>query len=181
MSRNAAEILTQAAEAVRDGRFGEAIELTASAIALDPSNPQGYTLRGIALAGSGRLGDATTPLRRAAELAPNNAKARYNLALNLFERQLTKEAGEEARAALAADPKHVEARRLLSRIDPSIPFEAPSGEAAIVQEVRPGYVESGEIHRLRFIDRWSKPWDWIGWGLTFVGAVFFLASPTRTS
>ncbi|MDP4175244.1 MAG: tetratricopeptide repeat protein [Bacteroidota bacterium] len=65
---------------IRNGRFGEAIEMLNKYIAANPRNADGYNLRALCYEKRGQNSDAVLDLRRALKLAPNNREIQQNLA-----------------------------------------------------------------------------------------------------
>lgn len=89
-SAPAQDSASQIAAALRAHEYQQAIELANSAIRQSPSDPQLWTLQGVALAGEGKRQEALASFRNALKLAPNHLPALQQ------EAQLYYEAGDLA-------------------------------------------------------------------------------------
>ncbi|MGE5679811.1 MAG: tetratricopeptide repeat protein [Bacillota bacterium] len=65
---------------IRNGRFGEAIDLLNKYVAANPRQAEGLKLRALCFEKRGQFGEAVLDLRRALKLAPNNKEIQQNLA-----------------------------------------------------------------------------------------------------
>jgi len=88
------ERLHDAEEAMRQGRFGEALEVFDAVLQAEPGNRCATLRSGVALLKAGRPAEAAHRLQRAVELDPNRAEAHYALADALMR------IGEPLRAAV---------------------------------------------------------------------------------
>jgi len=92
-----------------------ALALSARAITLDPSNGEGYAVRGLArMLYRHEWQDSETDLRRAIALDPGNIGARNWLAMNLMFRGRSREAIDVARRAVVLDPLSPTTRAILA-------------------------------------------------------------------
>ncbi len=112
---------------------GEQIQRMVSALAerlkAEPGNAEGWLMLGRSYTAMGRYRDATTAMRKAADLLPGNANVLADLADVLAMAQGRRLAGEPARLiqqALDADPRHVKSLALAG----SVAFEAKDYSAA---------------------------------------------------
>jgi len=148
----AAELVSQAAEAVRNESFAEAISLATQAIEESPDSPDAHSILGIAYSGLGNLNDAEAALQKSATLRPG-AAAHYNLASHYFATGNLEYAANHARAALSYDPGHEAAAALLR----SIGWQ--SRPRTSIAEAPP---------RFRFVSD-------LGWSWTVLGCFFVIA------
>ena len=91
-------------ELVRDGRFAEAVELTAAALERDPHDPDLLLTHGVSLAHVGELSTAQLALMRAAEAEPDWAEPWRHLAEVLMTRGKLERALQVAERGLAIEP-----------------------------------------------------------------------------
>ncbi len=94
------------------GRFTEAAEAYAEALAANPDSDSALTNYGAALTKGGQLDDAVTHLRRALEIEPKNVTAQFNLASVLAKQGEFNEAIEHFDAVLETAPLDRTVRRL---------------------------------------------------------------------
>jgi tetratricopeptide (TPR) repeat protein len=89
---------------VKAGRGAEAVERARAQVAAAPADPDTHFTLGLALAEQD-VDEALKTLRRAVELAPRHALARYNLALVLKRADRIAEALEQLQTAIAIEPR----------------------------------------------------------------------------
>lgn len=102
---SAAAALASADEAVRAGRYPEALRVLESLHAHHPDEPKAHYLHGVAAAMLGDRGAAHEQFLRAARLAPGDAALQCYAAASCIERRELSQAARYCRAALAADPQ----------------------------------------------------------------------------
>ncbi len=108
--------LTHLGDAVRSqGRFDEAMELYARAVAAEPNLGQAHSRLGLGHAQAGRFDLALHHFRRYADVEPNSANAQTNLANALLSAGRHGEGIERLQRALAIDPRCEPAHRSLWR------------------------------------------------------------------
>jgi|SRR5579871_3860802 len=90
--------------AVTAGRTKEAVSACSDAITLDPSNPAGYKLRGIAYWSSSELSPALVDLNRAATLDPRDAETQGTMGAVFRARHQTSQSVKAYSRAIALDP-----------------------------------------------------------------------------
>lgn len=116
MNASADSLLRRARTALRSGRVREGVDLYRQAVATAPEKP---TLRigyGNALLRAERPDEALREYAEAIRLDPNNAPARYNMALVHDDSGDDVEAERLYRAALRADPRHARASLRLGAV-----------------------------------------------------------------
>jgi tetratricopeptide (TPR) repeat protein len=109
----------------------EALEVEVLRVELvtDPLNAGLHFALGDALLREGRLGEAETALRRAAELDPSDWSARFGLGTTLYQQGHTAEALASWRVALALDPPNFTVRKQIWMVEhpekfyPTIDFD----------------------------------------------------------
>ena len=116
------DILTQAGfEVVGEAETGvQAVEKFRQTIAIDPRHAKGHNNLGDALVKVSRLDEAQTEFEEAIRIQPNYHKARINLALLHRQRGQYKEALEQCRIVLQADPANTAAHDLFNAIQTEI-------------------------------------------------------------
>jgi len=186
MSEQAHAFLTQANQAIQDGRFEEALTQANQAILLDASLGEAYMARGIAQAQLGQADSATQSFREAISFSPTNAKPYYNLAAHQYRIGERTEALAMVRESLRLDPTNAAALDLIRLIDsesgaipPSSPnaqpgYGSPYGSATESPYVRAGY--GAPVGALPFIDRLGTTWIVIGWVLSTLSLVILATS-----
>lgn len=102
---SAAAALASADEAVRAGRYQDALRVLEALHASHPDEPKAHYLHGVAAAMLGDRGAAHERFLRAARLAPGDAALQCYAAASCIERRELPEAVRLSRAALAADPQ----------------------------------------------------------------------------
>lgn len=136
--KDISELIDSASQALNRGDFETALSLARDAIGEQPASADAFVVLGIAHANLGNAADADAALRYAAQLAPDSARAHYNLATHLYRTGRREEAATAVEAALRADPMHPasrDLRKLLEseRVDPlhlESPLEAPPVQQA---------------------------------------------------
>lgn len=101
--------------AFQAGAYGEAIDLFSVYAEEHPTNPWGHYMLGLSGWKAGHPDIAETHLRESIELAPDNVKAKVNLARVLIEAGRAGEAIEQAAAAEQLDPASIQAKRVHAR------------------------------------------------------------------
>lgn len=102
---SAAAALASADEAVRAGRYPEALRVLEALQARHPDEPRAHYLHGVAAAMLGDRDAAHERFLRAARLAPGDAALQCYAAASCIEHRQLAEAARHCRAALAADPQ----------------------------------------------------------------------------
>jgi hypothetical protein len=102
---SAAAALARADEAVRAGRYQEALRALEALHERHPDAPKAHYLHGVALAMLGDRAGAHERFVRAARLAPGDAALQCYAAASCIESRRLGEGARFARAALAADPQ----------------------------------------------------------------------------
>ncbi len=102
--------------AFRVGRFSEAAEAFAAALAAAPESVRARVNLGSALAQAGRRDDAVGHYREALELEPDNRTARFNLGVLLARAGDAPGAARALAGAVELEPSDVEARLELARV-----------------------------------------------------------------
>jgi tetratricopeptide (TPR) repeat protein len=155
---SATELVTQALENLKYGRYEAAEAAARSAIALEPGNADAHGALGIALSRLNKPEAALASLQEALRLSPESVKCFYNLAAHHFAVGDRAAAREMAERALELDPNHAPSRDLLLRIERDL--SAPSGQLIpgppVSQPVRP-------VHSISWIASLAWAWDVIGW------------------
>ncbi len=100
------------------GMAEDGLEMADGGIAVDAKQPQLHFVRGNALFGLGRLEEAEEAYREALALNPQNAQARFNLAVVLKKRGDLEGARQEAAGALAQDPNFHMAEEFIKGLGP---------------------------------------------------------------
>lgn len=98
------------------GRFGEAADAFAQAVAAEPTSARSRVNLGTALAADGKTGEAIEQFRIVLELEPDNATAHYNLGRLLAVGDRPQDALPHYRFAVEADVEDVEAKMLLANL-----------------------------------------------------------------
>jgi tetratricopeptide (TPR) repeat protein len=162
---DAVDSLVEAGDrALKEGRFGEALDAFARAAALAPRDPSIATGAGYASARLGRLTEAATWLQRAVTLRPDLTSASALLAQVLYAQGKVPEAVAVVDAALAHDPRDTvlrglaekwrdEARRDARLYEArgahfSVRFEGPADDTAarrVVEILEQAYLRIGGI------------------------------------
>ena len=113
-------LLTQGAEAVERGAFGEAAGLLRQATELAPSDPDAWNGLGVALVHLGDVTAGVAALRRAVRLKPTHSEAERNLGVVLDRQGKSMEAAAHYRAfldlATNGHPARNDVRRRLGEI-----------------------------------------------------------------
>jgi len=94
------------------GQVADAVKLARTFTQRFPADGNAWRWLGIALHRLGRYDDALPPLRKAAELLPEELESRTVLADTLRLKGLPKEAEEACRAIIAINPEYAEAQRI---------------------------------------------------------------------
>lgn len=94
---------------IRGGRYGEAVELLAGAVSINPAVPDYHKALGDAFRQLGRIDKAIESYREAVRLNPDYADARNNLGVALAMSGNPEAAIESYRAVLRLDPEFAEA------------------------------------------------------------------------
>ena len=112
----ATTLYASAQEAVGRGELGEARRLLGEALALDDRQAQLHNLLGFVLGQQGDLQAALDHLRRAVDLAPESADARYNHGVALHYSGAPDQAIRELEASVRLDPATGAAHAFLGRV-----------------------------------------------------------------
>lgn len=98
------------------GKLTDAIDVAGSVVAIDETNGAGYELRGRAQVMNGRVEAGLDDLRKAVELAPDDANFLTSLGMGLQINKQIDEAALRLRAAVDKDPSNPRALRLLGQL-----------------------------------------------------------------
>jgi tetratricopeptide (TPR) repeat protein len=98
------------------GRFDEAAEAFAEAVAAAPTSARSRVNLGSALAAADKIDEAVAQYRIVLELEPDNATAHYNLGHLLAKGDQPEDALPHLRFAVEADPKDTEAQMLMATV-----------------------------------------------------------------
>ena len=98
------------------GNYAEAAEIGGNVVSLDETSAAGYELRGRAQVLNGKTDTGLEDLRKAVELAPDDANMLASLGMGLQMAKQTDEAGLKLRAAVEKDPSNPRALRLLGQV-----------------------------------------------------------------
>src|SRR5579871_2220791 len=99
LKQQARDLIEKAEIAIKADNAQYASELLRQSILYNAKDPDAYLLLGIALSHMGMHADAENALKRATHLAPNNPKARYNLAVQHYSQGQVRAALNNARKA----------------------------------------------------------------------------------
>lgn len=114
---------------LQEGQAHQAEQILRPLTITDPQSFEAHFYLGVALAQQGRHQDAVGPLTTAANLRPDHAGARYNLAVMLQHTGDVAAAAQQYEAALQLDPSHRKARQALQTLQtqrPAAPARPPS-------------------------------------------------------
>ncbi|CAN5232085.1 hypothetical protein BH11PSE11_BH11PSE11_16450 [soil metagenome] len=124
-------------------RFAEAETFAHSFTIAFPQHGFGWKVLGALYQQQGRLQDALAPMRKAAELMPDDAVAHSNLGVALMEQGLLIDAEASARRAVSADPNYAVAHSNLGNI---LKGQARLGEAEAslrkALQLNPDYIDA---------------------------------------
>ena len=109
LNRSPANLLSQAGELERDGRFDDALSLLRHAVARDPKLVDAQVDLISVCGRLSRDGEAEQAYRDAVALDPNHAEAYYNFGVFCFERRRLGEAKTSFEHAVKLSPRHGEA------------------------------------------------------------------------
>src|SRR4051794_40100390 len=99
LHQQARQLIDQAGTAIQAGNPQYAMELLRQSILYNGKDAEAYLLLGIALAHMKMPADAENAFKKAVRLAPENVKARYNLAVHQYVEGQVRAALENARKA----------------------------------------------------------------------------------
>ncbi len=128
------------------GRFGEAAEAFAQAVAAEPTSARSRVNLGTALAADGKAGEAIEQFRIVLELEPDNATAHYNLGRLLAVSERPQDALPHFRYAVEADAEDMEAKMLLAKLLRRV---GQPGDALVVYRQLVDLAPTSEEVRLR--------------------------------
>jgi tetratricopeptide (TPR) repeat protein len=114
--KDVSRLVRQAAASLAQGRHAEAEAEARAALEIDPDQPDGTHLLGLACLGVGRGEEAAAALSRAVALNPENASYQHSLALAEEAGRRWPEAEAAARRAHALRPESVEHLTTLGRV-----------------------------------------------------------------
>jgi tetratricopeptide (TPR) repeat protein len=107
------DLLQLATEAMQNSEFARATELLDTLLKSSPQDAKLWELRGVARTQCGDLTQAEDNMRRARELAPNDARILANLAVVRYRQNKRIDALLLAKAALEIDPNEPTARSVI--------------------------------------------------------------------
>jgi len=186
LQQQARQLIDQAQTAIQAGNPEYAMELLRQSIAYNGKDAEAFILLGIALAQSKMPADAENAFKKATYLAPDNVKARYNLAVHQYSQGQVRAALTSARKAAEIDVLHKGSQDLASRIETELgigPGEAPRTTAAgnLTPAVEQGEIRDGYgpffVETMPFVKRMGPIWNAIGWviaALSLILAVVFV-------
>jgi tetratricopeptide (TPR) repeat protein len=190
-NEQAQSFLDQAKEAIQAGQFAAALPLADQCLALDPSNSEAYSVRGVALSQTNQPEEAVAAFRSAIELQPTAVKPHFNLAVHLYGLGRKEEALGEAQAALGIEPGHAGARDLVVRIQQEMgtpgasvmpPMESggltagtPTDPNASADYYRPGYENPAtKVHSVALVEKMGSSWVYLGWAFCIIGIIVLI-------
>lgn len=154
---------------IQEGENEAAIEKTRDIIALEPNNQTRYFQLGVLLASINDSAGAQTAFRRAVQLDPYYANARYLLALELIKSNQNEQALEQLKVVRETNIDNVELETLISKIEsgeeielPDLDFVPPVNEVeggeSFVDEILPNTEREDDLIRpLNAAPRNSRP------------------------
>ncbi len=173
--QQARELIKQAEKSIKAENPQVALEELRQSILYNPKDPDAYLLLGIALAQTDNPLDAENALRKATQLAPNSAKAHYNLAVQLYAQGQRRKALAEVQRSLELEPERKSSAELAARIREEdgidIVDPEPPTPTAITETSAPS-----ETDAIPFIARFGPAWTWFAWflaGVSLVGAILY--------
>jgi tetratricopeptide (TPR) repeat protein len=179
LHQKARELIDQAQTAIQAGDPQYAMELLRQSIMYNGKDAEAYILLGITLAHLKMPADAENSLKKAVRMAPENVKARYNLAVHQYTEGQPREALENARKAVELDALHANSKSLVTQIEEELaisPGQMPLTTAAgnptpaSEAEYRPGYEEE-PVQTMPFVERLGPIWTSFGWAIAFISLV----------
>lgn len=188
LHEQARKLIDQAQTAIQAGNPEYATELLRQSITYYGKNADAYVVLGIALAQTKMPGDAENAFKKATQMAPDNVKARYNLAVHQYSQGQMQAALNNARKATEIDVLHKGSQELVSKIEAELgigPGELPKTTVAgnptpapEPTEIRDGYGPFF-VETIPFIKRLGIAWNLAGWSiavLSLVLAIFFITT-----
>lgn len=174
------ELISQATDAVNQADFSKALELARAGLLRDPQNADLKLIEAISLSQLQNSSAASDAFREAIDLAPNDAKTRYNAAVHEFNLGNVDLARSLVDQALQLDPNHTGAKTLLERMPApatATNFAAPpvAGETANYPREAYGSMNPTE-ESLPFIRQLGPKWTMIGVLLTIGGVILTVIS-----
>ena len=171
----AKQFLEQAAQSMQGGQFTQALELAEQAISKEPTNADAHLLRAVALSQGNQPQAAREAFESAIEIAPHNAKIRYNFAVHLYSQGKKLEALGMAQEATRLDSTHAAAREMALRIEAesgyaleSAPALSPAAASAWAQVPSKEVTVEQKlpaIHTIRLVESLGGIWLGLGWAL----------------
>jgi tetratricopeptide (TPR) repeat protein len=184
LHQQARQLIDQAGVAIQAGNPQYATELLRQSILYNGKDAEAYILLGVALAQTKMPADAENAFKKAVQLAPDNVKARYNLAVHQYTEGQVRAALENARKAAEIDVRHAGSQDLVQRIETELgltsgemPKTTAAGNPNPVAYPRPGYEEQ-PVQTMPFIERAEPFWTYGAWALaagSLVLAIMFLS------
>lgn len=186
MSEVDRSILTQAAEAIQHGQFGQALELAEQFLISEPTSCDALVIKGVALSQLTRNVEATQAFQAAIASDPTSAKAFYNFAAHLYQTGERGQALTYAQQALQRDPDHAASRELEQRITAEMTSQAPppaqgmpyqSGPQQYSEYMRPGSYPGGPVSGgIPWVTKLGSSWLLIGWLIIALWLIYFVFS-----
>lgn len=183
LQQQARQLIEQAEVAIRADNPQYAIELLRQSILYNGKDAEAYILLGISLAQTKMAADAENAFKKAVRLAPDNVKARYNLAVQQYTEGQLRTALETARKACEIDALHQGSQSLVTRIEEELglqPGEQPKTTAAgnpTPVAPREGYEQQG-VQTMPLVERLGPMWIVLAWvigGISFAGLLLTLS------
>lgn len=173
-------LLREATERLQNSDFQGALVQADSALALDGGLAEGWMLRGVALSGLGRKGEASESFQKALSLDPQSAKIRYNFAVHLHRAGELDSATRLLEEILQTEPTHEQARALLSTIRAAASSEqsgfgyAPPQQQSAYRMAPPPDEPPPSAHAVRFVENMGPGWTALGVVLMVLSLAVFV-------
>jgi tetratricopeptide (TPR) repeat protein len=180
LHQQARQLIDQAGIAIQAGNPQYATELLRQSITYNGKDAEAFILLGIALAQTKMPADAENAFKRATQMAPDNVKARYNLAVHQYSQGQVRAALTSARKACELDVLHKGSQDLVTLIEQELGIE-PGAEPKTTAAGNPtpppaeiayrdGY-EAQPVRTLPFITRLGVAWTAFGWTIALMSLV----------
>ncbi|MCX7799313.1 MAG: tetratricopeptide repeat protein [Fimbriimonadales bacterium] len=178
---DANSLLREATERLQSNDFHGALERVDSALALDRGLAEGWMLRGVALSGLGRKGEASEAFQQALSLEPLSVKIRYNFAVHLHRAGELDGAARLLEEILQAEPGHEQAKALLATVRAAASAAGQSGFGYAPPPPQTPYrmapppdEPAPRAHAVRFVENMGPAWTALGVALMLLSLAVFV-------